>query len=264
MFMHSKVTVTGSLCLFLAFISTVVADDKVKFCYRYRECSDNLKNITDQYTVIECYGAKSCENSSLKSSEIWCNGDSSCKSVNTNSSVNSYIQCGAFDSCSKTILKAGLACDALGTNAITQSIVSFESSASQFNSYALQSFTNNIFQSKTSTLAIETQGGYNISLNQRRIYIYGYGSFDMYNSTIISNGNDVYIYMYGYYSGYGLTVNCTNSIDNCIIHCFGTGCINSNLDCVDSNNNCFKQYVNQENEMSCQYSLNNDSSSSNQ
>ena len=54
----------------------------------------------------------------------------------------------------------------------------------------------------------------------------------MYISSITSNGNDLNIYMYGYYSGYGLTVNCSQSQDNCIIYCAGTSCINLTLNCV--------------------------------
>ena len=168
--------------------------------------------------------ANSCSSSTLEAEtlDIWCDGDSSCTNstlIMTPSNFG-YIEC---TSRSFSDIKANSQAIFNGfTNTARGSFVSFQNDVAFILIYGFGSFNNATVRCGVSTF---NNSDYAVMINKRRIDIYGYGSFGMYNSTVISNGNDLNVFSYGYYNGYGLTVNCSKPQDTCVIYCVGTSCI---------------------------------------
>ena len=239
------------------------------------ECSgfDACNNQTITDNVIFCESAKSCDNSIFKNViEMNCGGDSTCTnsknisviySGSPSNALVSCVFCAAFNTCANSNIYAQQCLYFHGSNSGNGSAISFATTPGVFATQGLYSFANGTIKSRDSSIEVNT-GPKKITTNTKSVVISASGSFDMYNGNIISNGNDLLIYLYGYYSGYGLTVDCSEQQDKCIIYCAGNSCVNLTLNCyytsyVNSNpfyyqGECYAECLDEDDEL-CQYSL---------
>ena len=229
MYLSTVFLLTVKLCAFQATRGTET------FCETYQSCS-NTQSIKNNEDDINCVGFDTCTNTSLASATwTYCSGSkscSNCSNITTNSGYQIY--CYGYFSCSfADFLSSGDWMECSGANSCNN-ITSVSGKCPGYffvYIYGKQSFMHNHFRSNISHSS-------HYESNLRSISIHSDSSFSMYNSSVISNGNDIYLFIRGYYAGYGLSVNCSNSLDTCVVFCYGNGCINVDLICISDNNVC--------------------------
>ena len=224
-----------SCLIIVLFVSTIQHRAICDQCNEYQSCNNDIINSTTGYTLY-CNGAESCNNSWIRSSSLGCTSYGSCCNSTTityNYNDITYEQdCNSHGTCMESILSAVDAIFCGGSYSCSGSNLKFSGDGSKrIECTGLYSCSNTTFESPSSSYA-----------THKYIYIYLWGVFSGYNSTIYSNGNDVTVYSYSYNSGYGLTLYCTGiDHDVCIVHCYGSAnCVGLTIICSSTDATCIR------------------------
>ena len=213
-----------------------------ELCYNYQQqCTNRTIYFKSVYgCFVNCFGTQ------LNVSQVFCYGDCSCTNTNimTTASTSVVTDDTYYSSCynatTLTFCDYLDCCSTLScSNNVTMSFSLKDNILSFFSSTCIFMYEYNIFKSQSSTSS-------SCTISQS-ITLYCQGTFDFYNSTVYSNGNDYKLYLQGYYCGYGLNVYCNayGAYDTCTIYftgllCLDTNCING--DTVERNS-CTKEYT---------------------
>ena len=241
-----KAAIGLQLCLLLSYLNIDnfgVSQTPREDCVYYKQCANATFNST--IDCLECFGSKSCISSTIyikDMSGVQCLGDSSCMNalikfkmseidIAYDTFSGAAVMCYGYNSCFNGVsfeLYDDLNCD--GSLACTNiNKITFGYNAGGMGCGGLYSCINNYIKSDSSWSPSEFK-------NYRTITVQTFGTFDLYNSTIVSNNNNIVLSLFGYYSGYGLTFECDTNFDTCHIECIGLSCMN--LNCIG--NNCMK------------------------
>ena len=209
-------------------------------CSKYQSCYNETINSTTSDKLI-CSGAQTCDNSWIKSYELFCDGYGSCSNSTTITyGYQTWATCAGYGSCIESYLTVN---NFIGCN------VPYSCSGSYLNASGdgspgaqcsgLHACVNTIFTSAPSYGEFQFQ-------KDRTLYIMLGGVFSSYNSTIYSNGNNVYVLSDGYYAGYGLTIYCNGTYDTCMIQCYGRdNCVGLKIICNGYDVRCIRCIGNQ-------------------